>query len=155
MPNYVSHGGEWHPAKERVALKNISGKTIKNPSDASSKFANEEIKPGEDFIYEGADRAALYELWLNKSETLGMDFRQDAELINRVRQLGYKSVAEYAKLMGYDANKAKEEFDKKATVVVKHDLPAKVEAINTLGGGNDSSGSGNDRFGDFGVPKEL
>ena len=54
MPNYISIDGEFFPAKERVALKNLSGKE----KEVDGKI----IKPGEDYIYEGADRAALFEL---------------------------------------------------------------------------------------------
>ena len=50
MPNYISKGGKWYPQNERVALKNNSDKIIKNPS-TDEKLKDEEIKPGQDYIY--------------------------------------------------------------------------------------------------------
>jgi len=155
MPNYVSKDGIWHPSKERVALKNNSATVIKNPSEEGSKYHNENIQPGDDYIYEGPDRASLFELFKQKVETLGNDFRHDPDLIYRVKNLGYKNVDDYAKLMGYDKVKVEADFNRKASIVQKHDLPQKVEAIRQLGGGQDTSGQGADKYGDFGLPKDL
>ena len=73
MPRFISKEGVWHPAKERVALKNLSGKT--------KKVDGEDVQPGDDYIYEGADRAALFELYKLKVETLGEDFRKNPEFL--------------------------------------------------------------------------
>ena len=73
MPRYVSKDGVWHPQKERIALKNLSGKT--------KTIDNEEIKHGEEYIYKGADRAALFELFKEKVKTFGQDFRQNTEFL--------------------------------------------------------------------------
>lgn len=154
MPSYISKGGVWHPAKERVALKNHSDKIITNPS-TEGIMKDEKVKPGEDFIYQGADRAALFELFKAKVETFGVDFKNDVDLINRVRQLGYESVDAYAKIMGYDEEKVNKAFKKNAATVNKHELPEKVKAIETLGGGKDFAGQGNDIYGGFGEPKDL
>ena len=94
MPNYISKGGKWYPAKEKVALKNYSEKAIENPS-TDEKLKGEEIKPGEDYIYSGPDRAALFNLWTDKVETLGQDFRQDPEFLQAVRNMGYSSYKKY------------------------------------------------------------
>jgi len=154
MPTYISKDGVCHPAKERVALRNNSNETIKNPSAEWSKFYGEEVKPGEEYIYEGADRASLFELYLQKVETLGIPFWDDPDLVSRVRQLGYKDVKTYARAMGWDKEKVEEEFKKKAEVVNKHELPNKVAAIKKLGGGIDTSGQGKNRYGGFGeVPQ--
>jgi len=148
MPNYVSKDGVWYPAKEKVGLINTSGK--------EKEVDGKKVAPGEPYIYEGPDRAALFELFKAKVETFGVDFRTDPELINRVRQLGYKSVDEYAKIMGYDKEKIEKEFKKNASVVTKHELPKKVEAVKTLGGGKDFAGQGQDKFGGFGeAPKVV
>lgn len=133
MPNYVSKDGIWHAAKEHAVLPHLAG---------TSKE-----------VYDGPDRAALFELFKSKQESFGIDFRNDVELINRVRQLGYKSVDEYAKLMGYDAKKVEEEFEKKASKVTLHELPERVAAIETMGGGKDLSGLNKDYKGGFGEAK--
>lgn len=146
MSNFISKDGKWYPAKEKVGLVNTSGKT---------KVVNDKkVLPGEPYIYEGPDRAALFELFKEKVETFGQDFRQDIDLIQRVKQLGYTSVNEYAQVMGYDKEKVEEEFKKKAEVVHKHELPEKVKAIQELGGGRDTAGD-HHIFGDFGEPKEI
>ncbi len=145
MAQYVSIDGEFFPAKERVALKNLSGKT--------KEVDGKEIKPGEDYIYEGADRAALFELYKAGVEKFGIDFHHDAELLNRVKQLGFKNVNEYAKTVGYSKEKTKKEAEEKIAKVTAHELPAKVKAIEQLGGGIDTSGGGQDKYGGFGEPK--
>ena len=145
MANYVSIDGVWYPAKEKVALKNLSGK----PKVVDGK----EIKPGEDYIYEGADRGALFELYRAGVEKFGIDFHHDAELLNRVKQLGFKNVDEYAKTVGYDKEKIKKEAEEKISKVNLHELPAKVKGIEILGGGVDTSGGGQDKYGGFGEPK--
>ena len=142
MPNYVSIGGEFHPAQEQVALKNVSGKT--------KMVDGKEVKPGEDYIYKGPDRAALFELYRACVEKFGMDFHHDSEFLHRIKQLGYKNINEYLKEVGYDAEKAKKEAEKKAAKVTMHELPAKIKGIETLGGGIDTSGGGQDRQGGFG-----
>ena len=145
MSRWVSKDGIWHPAKEKVALKNITDKV---------KVINgQTVQPGEPYIYEGPDRAALFELFEQKVETLGQDFRQDIELINRVKQLGYTSVDDYAKAMGYDKDKVEALFNKNASVVTQHELPKRVEALNELGGGTDMSGQGKSIVGGFGEPE--
>ena len=48
-----------------------------------------------------------------------------------------------------------EDFSKKAEEVTKHELPKRVKALDTLAGGRDTSGSGNDMKGDFGSPPDL
>ena len=150
MPNWISKDGVFHPAKEKVALVNNSKKAITNPSEEGTRGFGQIVEPGEPFIYEGPDRAAMFALFQAKQETLGMDFHTDADLINRVRQLGYKSVDEYAKVMGYDKVKVEEDFKAKASVIVKHDLPQRVKELNIMGGGSDTSGSGADIIGGFG-----
>jgi len=151
MPTYISKGGKWYPAKEKVALKNYSDKTIKNPS-TDEKLKDEEIKPGEDYIYSGPDRAALFELWQNKVEHFGEDFRTNPEFLQAVRNMGYSSYKKYLKDIGFDEKKMEENFAKKAEEITSHDLPKKVKALNTLAGGRDFSGSGQDMRGDFKSP---
>ena len=130
MPSYVSDGGVWHPAKEHAVLPHLSG-TDKE-------------------VYDGPDRAAMEELakaygvdenGYPKVTTFGMPFQQDPDLINRAKQLGFVSVKEYADAVGYDAQKAKEEFNKKASVIKKHEpLPRAKE--RPLDGGGTSMAPG-------------
>lgn len=151
MPSYVSHKGVWHPQKERVALKNHSDKEIKNPS-TDDKYKDEVIKPGEDYIYSGADRAALYELWQAKVENFGEDFRTNPEFLQAVRNMGYSSYKKYLTDIGFDEKKVDAKFKETAEKVNKHELPEKVKAIDTLAGGRDFSGGGQDIKGDFKLP---
>ena len=132
MPNWISKDGVWHPAKEHAVLPHLSG------TDRE--------------VYDGPDRAALYELYKLKVTTLGKDFRKDVDLINRVKQLGYENVDQYAEAVGYNKEEVEKNFEEKASKVTKHELPEKVAAIKKLGGGTDTSGQGNDAYGGFGEP---
>jgi hypothetical protein len=142
--------GVWHPAKEKVSLRNNSNRPIKNPSATWSKYCDEVIQPGDVYIYEGPDRAALYELWEQKIEQMGQDFHTNSDMIQRARELGYKSVDAFVTAMGFDVEKAKKRFDEQAAKIEPHELPKKVEAIEILAGGLDKSGSGQDIVGGFG-----
>ena len=87
MPTYVSINGVWKPGKEKVALV--------NRSDKAKVINGKSIQPGEPYIYEGPDRAALYELFESKVDTFGMDFRTDPQMIEVVRKLGLGNMKEY------------------------------------------------------------
>jgi len=158
MSKWVSFEGELHPAKERVVLRNNSNKAIKNPS-TEGKYVDEMVEPGQEFIYEGPCRQALFELWeqdkKNPPETMGSNFRKSPEFLRMLRELNFKSEKEFLAYYGYDKEKSVAEFESKASKVSSHELPARVRAIKTLGGGKDFSGQGNDRYGDFGLPKEI
>ena len=135
-PRFHSKDGVWHPAKEKVGLTDHEGTKGRSPGDP--------------YVYKGPDRAALYELYKAKVETLGQDFRHDPDLVSRIRSLGYKDIDEYAKSVGYDEKKVEENFKKNASVVVKHELPEPKEGIKPVTGGADFSGQGQDREGGFG-----
>ena len=150
-PSYISNKGKWFPQKEKVALKNYSEKIIDNPS-TDEKLKGDKIEPGEDFIYSGPDRAALFELWQAKVEHFGEDFRTNPEFLQAVRNMGYTSYKKYLKDIGFDEKKIDEEFNEKAEKITKHELPKRVEALNTLAGGRDTSGGGQDMKGDFSIP---
>jgi hypothetical protein len=151
MPRFISKGGKWYPQNERVALKNNSPDTIKNPS-TDAKLKDEEIKPGQDYIYSGPDRAALFELWKAKVEHFGDDFRKSPEFLQAVRNMGYTNYKTYLKDIGFDEEKMEKEFAEKAQVVSSHELPDKVKAIDRLAGGKDTSGGGQDIKGAFTAP---
>lgn len=118
-PNYISIEGELYAAKEKVGLKK---------------------KGGEPYIYEGADRAALFELYKAGEEKFGQNFRHDGEFLHRIKQLGFNTIDDYLKAVDYDSEKSKKDAEKKAKIVNKHDLPKKVKAIETMGGGLDTAG---------------
>lgn len=147
MSKYVSKEGEWYPAKERIALKNLSGKV--------KVVDGKEIQPGDDYIYEGGDRAALFELFQDNVDHLGTNFRNNPEFLQAMRNQGFNTVEEYLKASGYDEKKSEKEFAEKAEVVNKDSLPERVAAIKVLGGGKDTTGSGQDKYGGFGPqPKD-
>ena len=146
--------GLWHPGKEKVSLTNNSDKPIINPSATWSNYYGQVVQPKEPYIYEGPDRAAMFDLFDAKVEHLGHNFFTDVDLIQRARQMGYKDVQEYATIMGYDEKKAKERFAKHGAAVTMHELPKKVAATRILGGGTDFSGQGQDVRGDFGDPPQ-
>ena len=155
MPNFISKDGVWYVAKERVALKNLSNNVITNPSEEGSKYHGEQIKPGEPFIYEGHDRAAMFELFKIDSSgevtTLGEHFTDNVDMQERVRQRGYKSVMDYAKAFGYSKEKIESKFAEFISEVKVHDLPAKVKMIEAAqSGGDDFSGQGRHMKGGFG-----
>ncbi len=154
MSNWISKEGLWFAKKERVVLKNESDKPITNPS-TEGKYMGETVQPGEEFVYEGPDRRSMYELFLAGEENFGINFRKSPEFLEIVRKFNFKSEKDYLKFVGYDSVKELEKFEKNIATVAKHDLPKKVKALRELGGGKDFSGQGNDRYGDFGLPKEL
>ena len=143
MPSYVSKDGIWYPAKEHVVLPHLSG-TDKE-------------------VYDGPDRAAEFELAQTfgvdeegkpKEVTFGIDFRNDPDLINRARQLGYKDIMEYATAMGYDAGKSEKQFKEKAAEIIKHKEPVRKPEKIMMGGGIDTSGKGANLIGGFGDERE-
>lgn len=155
MPKFISKDGVWYVAKERVALRNNSNQTITNPSEEGTKYFGEQIAPGEPFIYEGADRASLFELYKldpsGKITTLGQHFTDDTDLQDRVRQRGYKSVMDYAKAVGYSKEKSEERFSELIAKVETHDLPKKVAMIKAAqSGGMNTAGTEGNMEGNFG-----
>lgn len=164
--------GIWHPAKERVALKNLSGKPMKlKQKDISGKEFIQEIPIGGDYIYEGPCRAALFDLWEangkpteqevknnpDKLLTMGEGYRQNTEFLESYAKArsahGFANVEEYLKYLGYDETKVKERFEKNASVVTMHDAPRRVNEIKRLGGGTDHANPGKNLvYGDFGEP---
>ena len=158
MPSWITdQDGKWHPAKEKVALTNY-GKRFKD------KKTGEWVNTGEPYIYEGPCRAALFELWqidkTGATTTIGENFRQNTEFLEsfaKARQaFGFANVEDYLTYLGYDISKAKADFEKKASVLAKHELPKKVEEIKKLGGGSDTANPGkNIKYGGFGEPQEV
>jgi hypothetical protein len=134
MPSWVSKGGVWEPALERVVDPNAA--------------------PGKE-IYEGPDRAALEQLKEEGVTALGNHFRLDPELQTRARQMGFKDVDEYLKTYGWDVKKADEDYQKKKTVVNHHKDEVRVPPPVLRSGGDDESRSGKGRKGGFDVPADV
>lgn len=154
MASWVSQRGKLYPANEKCVLTNMSTKKFKWKDDV--------IEPGESFIYEGPDRAAMQELYdidpSGKTTYLGQDYKQDVNLRSRIRQLHNQSTEEYMEVIGFDEVKDEKEFKKRAVVLNKHEIPKllnKLSMIQQDGGGIDTSGSGEDRYGNFGLPAEM
>lgn len=160
MASWITdENGKWHPAKEKVGLINRSDKVLKiKKTDKEGKEYIEEVKPGEPYIYEGPDRAALYELWsrdkTGKTTTIGEDFRTNTEFLEYYAKsrnaFGFASVQEFLDYLGYDTKQIKKDFNEKASVINKHELPNRIEEIKRLGGGDDRAGGGNAKYGGFG-----
>ena len=159
MPNYISHKGVLHPAKEKVALTNTSDKPF--------EYNGEMVAPGDPFIYEGPDRASINELVkvngldINPEKkieelqvTFGTDFRHDPEFLQAIRNMQFNTVEDYLKWIGYDEEAEDKKFKEKASVVRKHELPKRKKENLFVGGGKDFSGSKQDVIGGFGDQKE-
>jgi len=170
MSNWISdETGVWHPAKERVSLKNLKDKSIEiEQTSSDGKKFKQTIFPGQDYIYEGPDRAALFQWWEENGRptaeemkvregklTFGDDFRKNSEFMeqySKFRQMfGFNSVDDYLKYLGYDSAKSHEKFLTKASVVIMHDAPARIKEVQMVGGGDDRANPGkNIRLGGFG-----
>lgn len=162
MPRWISKDGKWVPAKEKVNLTNYG-------TPFQDEVTGETVNTGDPYIYNGPDRAALFHLWKESGspkditeetakqlvDHVGIDFQYDADLLNRVRQLGFKSISEYKKFAGYDPTKSDKDFTEKASQINRHELPKKVAALKVLAGGKDTSGQGADKYGGFESPKDA
>lgn len=176
MSRWISdENGKLHPAKEQVSLKNLSGKSMKVEitSDAGKKFTKT-VPPMGDYIYEGPDRAAMYQWWEENGKptaedimampegsiTMGENFRTNQEFMDfyaKYRQsMGFQNMAEFLTYLGYDEAKQKKRFEEKAQVVSLHELPDRVPEIKKVGGGDDRANPGkNIRLGGWGeMPAE-
>lgn len=142
MPRYISKLGKFYPCKEKVALKNLSGQTI--------TVDGKEIKPNEPYIYEGPNRASLFELYKAGVEYFGDDFTHDSEFLEMVHNRGFKTVKDYLKYYSFDIEEAEKKFDEKAAKISNEEIKERVHSNNILGGGKDFAGSGKDRYGGFG-----
>ena len=147
MPTYVSdHTGRWFPATEEVALINKSNKVI--------KYNGQDIQPGQPFIYNGPDRAALFELYKEGVEFFGKDFRRTPSFRQMFRNMGFNNDKEFFEWLGYDEEKEKKRFVDKISKVKAHEIPQKVREIKQLAGGKDFAGNkDNNRYGGFGDPR--
>ena len=142
MPKWISKDGEWNPAKEKVALVNDTGKTI--------TVNGKTVGPGEPYIYEGPDRAALDYMKEQGVTKVGMHFSKDTEFINRVRQVHNMSMAEYMAANGYDEKTSVAEFEKKFAEINTHQDPSRKASTRQPSGGRNTAGASGHYEGDFG-----
>ncbi len=157
MSTYISKGGKWVAAKERIGLINKSNKAI--------EYNGQTIQPGDPFIYEGPDREALLALHKEGNKDaegnlyLGQDFQRNPEFLQAVRNMGFESgesgIKKYLDHIGYDEKEEEKLFKEKSVSISSHEAPKKVKAIKEIGGGKDFSGNRKDRYGDFGSPPEI
>lgn len=170
MSTYISdERGIWHPAKERVGLKNLSNKSIEiEQTSIDGKKFKQLIPPGGDYVYEGPDRAAMFQWWeengkpsaekmkeMEGNVTFGSDFRTNSEFMeqySKFRQMfGFEDVEAYLKYLGYDSVKTHAKFMQNASITTTHDAPYRIQEIQKLGGGTDHANPGkNLRYGGFG-----
>ena len=174
MPTWVSdETGKWHPSKETAGLVNISDKAIEvEQTSSDGKKFKITVPPGGPYVYEGPDRAAMFQWWeengkpdaktMKKMEgevTMGEDFRVNTEFMEqyaKFRQMfGFNSVEDYLKYIGYDKEKVHQRFLEKASVVAKHDLPSRISESKKLGGGKDYATGRNNVYGGFGEPADV
>lgn len=176
MSRWISdEKGLLHPAKESVPLYNRTNKSIKieQTADDGKKYVMT-VKPGAPYVYEGPDRAAMFQWWEengrptaeqiksmpNDKITMGTGFQTNQEFMDfyaKYRQaLGLKDMAEFLTYIGYDPKGQKERFEKLSQEVNLHDLPDRVPEIKKVGGGSDTANPGrNIRLGGFGeLPSE-
>ncbi len=176
MSRWISdEKGLLHPAKESVSLKNLSGKSmkVKIMSDGGKEFIKT-VPPMGDYIYEGPDRAAMYQWWEENGKptyeqikampegsiTMGDNFRTNQEFMDfyaKYRQsMGFQNMDEFLVYLGYDADKQKKRFQEKAQIVSLHELADRVPEIKKVGGGDDRANPGkNIRMGGWGeMPAE-
>lgn len=144
MGEFISKGGVWHPVREKLALKNKSDEVI--------VYNDQEIEPGEEFIYDGPDREAVDMIQKDgNGETIGTNFKSDPEFLQSVRNMGFNSTDEYLKTIGYDEKEVEKKFKEKASSIKAHTMPMpKSEVIGQCGGTDTTGNSENDIVGGFG-----
>ena len=162
MPTWISdEKGLLHPAKEQVSLINRTNKTItiEQTSEDGKKFKMK-VKPGAPYIYEGPDRAAMYQWWEENGKpteeqikampdgsiTMGTSFHTNQEFMDyyaKYRQaFGFQNMEEFLTYLRYDPKGQKERFQKLAQEVNVHELPDRVPEIKKIGGGDDRANPG-------------
>lgn len=153
MARFISFRGMFFPAIESVSLKYEGKSPI--PKDKLSKYitiVGDVLNPGENFLYRGPDREAMYMLKEQGVEFLGQDFEHDPDFLQKVRAMNFNSIKEYLEFIGYNENKDKERFEGLAQKVSVHELPSREDESFLLAGGKDSVGN-NDIVGGFGEPR--
>jgi hypothetical protein len=153
MPNFVSVLGKWLPRKEVVTLTNTFGKTLTSDLIVGPSGSHT-VKVGEVFIYSGPNREAVKMLKADGVDFLGRDFRTDPEFLQAVRNMGFQSVKEYLKWMGFEEEK---EIAKQMALVdvLCQEKPETQAEILELAGGRDFTGNkANNFIGGFG-PERL
>lgn len=158
MSRWISLDGKWFPAKERVGLRNNSNSSIEIPKKRDEETGKilewETIPPGADYIYEGLDRAALFDLYLidktGQVSSLGIDFKTDPQFLKMTRDLGFSTVKKYLAYVDYDEKRMKERFKEISKEVKPHDVVKWGRFQEMIAGGKDTSSTGAHIVGGFG-----
>ncbi len=161
MSRWISLDGKMYPAMERIALKNNGNSPIRIPKKRDEKTGEimewETVEPGMDYIYEGPDRAALFELYLidksGATKHIGVDFKTDPMWLKMTRDLGFATVKDYLKYIDYDEKAMQERFDKLSKQVTPHDIVKWGRFQEMIAGGKDTSSTGAHIVGGFGEPQ--
>lgn len=156
MPSFTSNKGVWYPARETIGLVYHGDKEILKEDLPKGVTINSDVlKKGQPFLYDGPDRAALGVLAERKVESFGRDFRHDPEFLQAVRNMGFSSVEDYLKHVGYDEKADQKKYKEKTAKVRAHEIPQRVAEIKVMGGGRDTSDGAQHRYGGFGEPHET
>lgn len=141
MPSWISKAGKWFPAQE---------------FHIDNTLTKEDVEAGKSPVYKGPDRAAVELLQAEGVEFLGQDYHMNPDLIRMSRELNFKTVDEYLKVMfNFDPAESEKAQEEKAKKVNEHKNPDPKKAIEELAGGRDESGKGQHRKGGFGDPADV
>lgn len=153
MGEFVSVLGKWSPKRESAMMKNTFGKTIESQF-ITANDGSHVAKEGENFLYNGPDREAVKMLREQGVEYFGKDFRNDTEFIQATRNLGFNSVDDYLKHIGFNEKEYIEKQEKLAGSVVSHETPEQIDEVLELAGGRDFTGNkANNAIGGFGTER--
>jgi hypothetical protein len=148
-PTFVSNKGLWYAAKEKIGGLVYAGKKAIKKEDLPESIiiVGDVLNPGDPFMYDGADREALKMLGkegfdLNGDRVIGQDFRHNTEFIQSIRTMGFNTVDEYLKFVGFDEKEDDKRFKEKAERTKSHEVERKVNAIEVLAGGKDMANPG-------------
>ena len=131
-------------------MVNTFGKTIESDL-VIAPDGGHVVKEGENFLYNGPDREAVKVLKEQGVESLGKNFKTDPEFLQAVRNMGFNTVDDYLKHIGYDEKSEIEKQEKLTMIINKHESPEETDEILVMGGGKDMSGNkNNDAIGGFG-----
>ena len=152
MAKFVSVMGKWYPAKEQATMKNTFGKTIESDLIVGPTGSHV-VKEDELFIYTGPNREAVKMLKELGEDSLGNDFRKDPQFLQSVRNMGFNSVSEYLKNIGFNEKETFEEQMSLIDIISSGDKVKQKEIIELAGGRDFTGNKMNDVIGGFGTEK--
>lgn len=151
MARWISEEGIFIPARVRVHQINETKETIINPSEEGSRYAGEEVPPGQDYIYEGPCLDAQQILDEKGVDHLGDHFTNNPDMKEIARRNNFKDVKTYAtEWLGYNEEKVKEVIEKHKKKVHLKSTPDRKPGVEPMGGGRNYTSGKNSRKGGFG-----